>query len=159
MNYIQDTKNEDAKVVYGGERVVGGTFDKGYYIQPTAFEISSDNKIFFEEIFGPVVGITKFNTIEDAIKIANNSHYGLAGAVWSKDENKAIEVAKKLEAGTVWVNEYHLLNPGMPFGGFKQSGIGREMGREGLMSYLEVQHLWISDCNARDKKPWLDAIF
>jgi acyl-CoA reductase-like NAD-dependent aldehyde dehydrogenase len=159
MNYIQNTKNEEAKVVYGGERVVGGAFDKGYYIQPTAFEISSDNKIFFEEIFGPVVGIIKFNTLEDAIKIANNSYYGLAGAVWSKDENKAIQIAKKLEAGTVWVNEYHLLNPGMPFGGFKQSGIGREMGKEGLMSYLEVQHLWISDCNTRDKKPWLDAIF
>ncbi|MFI5392091.1 MAG: aldehyde dehydrogenase family protein, partial [Bacteriovoracales bacterium] len=61
--------------------------------------------------------------------------------------------------GTVWINEYHLLNPGMPFGGYKQSGIGREMGREGILGYLEVKHLWVSDCNLRDKKPWFDHLF
>ena len=91
--------------------------------------------------------------------MANNSKYGLAGAVWSKNADRARDIANKLEAGTVWVNEYHLLNPGMPFGGYKQSGVGREMGTEGLKSYLEVKHLWISDCDARDKKFWFDAIF
>lgn len=159
INYIQTTKNEGAKLLFGGERLTGGAFDKGFYIKPTAFEINSDNTIFHEEIFGPVVGISRFKTDTDAIKMANNSEYGLAGAVWSKDENRAMDIAKKLEAGTVWINEYHLLNPGMPFGGYKQSGIGREMGPEGLKSYLEVKHLWISDCNARDKKFWFDAIF
>ncbi len=106
-----------------------------------------------------VVGITKFKTEEEAVALANNSKYGLAGAVWSKDADKAHKLASQLEAGTVWINEYHLLNPGMPFGGFKESGIGREMGPEGIMSYLEVRHVWESDCNEREKKVWLDAIF
>lgn len=159
INYIQTTKNEGAKLLFGGERLTDGVFDKGYYIKPTAFEITSDNTIFHEEIFGPVVGISKFKSDSDAIKMANNSKYGLAGAVWSKSADRARDIANKLEAGTVWVNEYHLLNPGMPFGGYKQSGVGREMGPEGLKSYLEVKHLWISDCDARDKKFWFDAIF
>lgn len=159
MGYINKTKEEGANLVFGGERVTGGDFDKGYYITPTAFEITPDNTIWHEEIFGPVVGITKFSTTEEAINLANNSVYGLAGAVWSKDHLKAETVARQIEAGTVWINEYHLLNPGMPFGGYKQSGIGREMGPEGFHAYLEVKHIWESDCDARDKKPWFDAIF
>ncbi len=159
MNYIEVSKNEGAKLLFGGARATGGELDKGYYIQPTLFEVSSDNTIFNEEIFGPVLGITPFKTEAEAVKLANNSVYGLAGAVWSKDKDHAIKIAKQLETGTVWINEYHLLNPGMPFGGHKQSGIGREMGEEGLKSYLEVKHLWVSDCDERAKKPWFDAIF
>jgi aldehyde dehydrogenase (NAD+) len=159
MGFIEKTKSEGAKLIAGGNRLTSGEFSKGFFIEPTAFEITPDHTIFHEEIFGPVVGITKFKTIEEAVILANNSKYGLAGAVWSKDHNKAIEVAKKLEAGTIWINEYHLLNPGMPFGGFKESGIGREMGPEGIMSYLEVKHLWESDCDERSKKVWFDAIF
>jgi acyl-CoA reductase-like NAD-dependent aldehyde dehydrogenase len=159
MNYINMTKKEGGKLLAGGERVTEGEMNKGYFIKPTAFEINPDHTIFNEEIFGPVVGITKFKTEDEAIKLANQSHYGLAGAVWSQDEAKAIKIAKSLEAGTVWVNEYHLLNPGMPFGGYKESGLGREMGKEGIMSYLEVKHLWVSDCNERAKKPWYDVLF
>jgi aldehyde dehydrogenase (NAD+) len=159
INYIQISKKEDAKLIFGGKRVTGGAFDKGYYIEPTAFEINPDHTIWHEEIFGPVVGITKFYSVEEGITLANNSKYGLAAAVWSQDETKAVQIAKKIEAGTVWINEYHLLNPGMPFGGYKQSGIGREMGPEGFKAYLEVKHLWVSDCNERVKKPWFDAIF
>ncbi|MFG1492150.1 aldehyde dehydrogenase family protein [Halobacteriovorax sp. ZH4_bin.1] len=159
MNYINKTKEEGATLVYGGERVTENGLDKGYYIQPTAFEITPDNTIWHEEIFGPVVGITKFSTEEEAISLANNSIYGLAGAVWSKNEDRALNIAKEIEAGTVWINEYHLLNPGMPFGGFKQSGLGREMGEEGIKAYLEVKHLWESDCNTREGKMWFDAIF
>lgn len=159
MNYIDITVKEGAKLVMGGERMTGGDFDKAYYIPPTAFEITPDNTIFHEEIFGPVLGITKFKTEAEAIELANNSIFGLAGAVWSKDEKKAKRVAKKMETGTVWINEYHLLNPGMPFGGYKQSGIGREMGREGILGYLEVKHLWESECNSRDKKPWFNHLW
>jgi aldehyde dehydrogenase (NAD+) len=159
MNYIETTKKEGGKLLFGGERIIGGEFDKGYYIKPTLFEVTSDNTIFNEEIFGPVLAITPFNTDEEAIKLANKSIYGLAGAVWSKNAERAKNVAKQLETGTVWINEYHLLNPGMPFGGYKQSGMGREMGEEGIKSYLEVKHLWISDCDERAKKPWFDAIF
>lgn len=159
MNYIETSKKEGAKLLFGGERLSGGEFDKGYYIKPTLFEVTPDHTIFNEEIFGPVLGITTFKTEAEAIKLANKSIYGLAGAVWSKDADKAMSVARKLETGTVWINEYHLLNPGMPFGGFKQSGIGREMGEEGMKSYLEVKHLWISDCDQRAQKPWFDALF
>lgn len=160
MNYITISKNEGAKLLAGGERATGGDLDKGYYIKPTLFEVTPDNTIFNEEIFGPVLAITPFKTEEEAVKLANKSIYGLAGAVWSKDVEHAKKVAKQLETGMVWINEYHLLNPGMPFGGYKQSGIGREMGEEGLRSYLEVKHLWISDTGEeRAKKPWFDAIF
>jgi acyl-CoA reductase-like NAD-dependent aldehyde dehydrogenase len=159
MGYINTSKKEGAKLLFGGERITGGDFDKGYYIQPTLFEVTPDNTIFNEEIFGPVVAITPVKNEQEAITLANKSIYGLAGAVWSKNPERAQKVARKLEAGTVWINEYHLLNPGMPFGGYKQSGIGREMGEEGMKSYLEVKHLWVSDCDERAKKPWFDAIF
>jgi acyl-CoA reductase-like NAD-dependent aldehyde dehydrogenase len=159
MGYIETTKKEGGKLLYGGERLTGGEFDKGYYIKPTLFEVNADNTIFNEEIFGPVLAITPFKSEAEAVKLANKSVYGLAGAVWSKDQEKAKAVARQLETGTVWINEYHLLNPGMPFGGYKQSGLGREMGEEGLKSYLEVKHLWISDCDERAKKPWFDALF
>lgn len=159
MNYISKTKEEGARLLAGGNTITTGEFAKGYFIEPTVFEITSANTIFHEEIFGPVVGVTKFKTQEEAVTLANNSKYGLAGAVWSKDHSKAKAIASQLEAGTVWINEYHLLNPGMPFGGFKESGIGREMGAEGIMGYLEVRHIWESDCNERAKKVWLDAIF
>ena len=159
MGFIEKTKSEDGKLLHGGNRVTEGDFAKGFFIEPTAFEISPKHTIFHEEIFGPVVGITKFRNDDEAVLLANNSKYGLAGAVWSKDHARAHKMASKLEAGTVWINEYHLLNPGMPFGGFKESGIGREMGSEGIMSYLEVRHVWESDCNEREKKVWFDAIF
>lgn len=159
MNYINISKKEGAKLLFGGERAKGPEMDKGFYIQPTLFEVNSDNTIFNEEIFGPVLGITPVKNEAEAIKLANKSIFGLAGAVWSKNPERAKNVAKQLETGTVWINEYHLLNPGMPFGGYKQSGVGREMGEEGLKSYLEVKHLWISDCDERSKKPWFDALF
>ena len=160
INYIDITKKEGAKLLYGGKRLNKEHFSKGYYILPTVFEITPDNTIWHEEIFGPVVGMTKFETIDEAISLANNSLYGLAGAVWSKNIENAKKIALNLQAGTVWINEYHLLNPGMPFGGYKQSGLGREMGEEGILSYLEVKHLWESECSTREgKSPWLDAIF
>ncbi len=159
MNYINISKKEGAKLLFGGERQSGGEFDKGFYIKPTLFEITPDHTIFNEEIFGPVLGMTKVKDENEAIKLANKSVYGLAGAVWSKNPERAKKIARQLETGTVWINEYHLLNPGMPFGGYKQSGLGREMGEEGLKAYLEVKHLWVSDCDERTKKPWFDAIF
>ena len=159
LSFIEKTKAEEGKLLSGGNRLTEGEFAKGFFIEPTAFEITPKHTIFHEEIFGPVVGITKFKTIEEGIALANNSKYGLAGAVWSKDHEKAKKIATQIEAGTVWINEYHLLNPGMPFGGFKESGLGREMGSEGVMSYLEVRHVWESDCDERSQKVWLDAIF
>ncbi|HXH74440.1 MAG TPA: aldehyde dehydrogenase family protein [Bacteriovoracaceae bacterium] len=159
LGYIASAKKDGGKLLFGGDRLTGGEFDKGYYIKPTLFEVTPDNTIFNEEIFGPVLAITPVKNEDEAVKLANKSIYGLAGAVWSKNPERAKNVARKLETGTVWINEYHLLNPGMPFGGYKQSGLGREMGEEGLKAYLEVKHLWVSDCDERAKKPWFDAIF
>lgn len=159
MGHIETSKKEGAKLLAGGSRATEGELAKGYYIQPTLFEVTPDHTIFNEEIFGPVLAMTPVKNEAEAIRLANQSIYGLAGAVWSKDQARAKNVAKQLETGMVWINEYHLLNPGMPFGGYKQSGIGREMGEEGMKSYLEVKHLWVSDCDERAKKPWFDAIF
>ncbi len=159
LAYIETTKKEGGKLLFGGAKVTTGEMAKGHYIQPTLFEVTPDNTIFNEEIFGPVLAITPVKNEAEAIRLANKSIYGLAGAVWSTNPERAKNVAKQLETGTVWINEYHLLNPGMPFGGYKQSGLGREMGEEGLKAYLEVKHLWVSDCDTRDKKPWFDAIF
>jgi aldehyde dehydrogenase (NAD+) len=159
LGFIEKTKQEEGKLLAGGNRKTDGEFAKGFFIEPTAFEITPKHTIFQEEIFGPVVGVTKFKTEAEAVELANNSKYGLAGAVWSKDHARAHKIASQLEAGTVWINEYHLLNPGMPFGGFKESGLGREMGSEGIMSYLEVRHVWESDCDERAQKMWFDAIF
>ena len=159
MSFIETAKKEGAVLLSGGERRDEGELAKGYYISPTLFEVSPKHTIFHEEVFGPVAGITRFDSEEKAVSLANNSSYGLAGAVWTQDADKAQRVAKKMEAGTIWVNEYHLLNPGMPFGGYKYSGLGRELGDEGLLSYLEVKHLWESRCNTRKEKFWFDAIF
>ena len=159
LGYIETTKKEGGKLLFGGKKLTDGDFAKGHYIQPTLFEVTPDNTIFNEEIFGPVLAITPVKNEDEAVRLANKSIYGLAGAVWSKNPERAKRVARQLETGTVWINEYHLLNPGMPFGGYKHSGLGREMGEEGLKAYLEVKHLWVSDCDARDKKPWFDALF
>ena len=159
MGFIEGAKKEGAKLLTGGKRLAGAEFDKGWFITPTIFEANPDHTIYREEVFGPVGVVKTFKTDEEAIQLANSSIYGLAGAVWSKDPAHAQTVARRLEAGTVWINEYHLLNPGMPFGGYKQSGVGREMGEEGMKAYLEVKHLWVSDCDERAKKPWFDAIF
>lgn len=159
MGFIDGAKKEGAKLLTGGKRLTDNGMDKGWFIAPTIFEATPDHTIYREEVFGPVGVVKTFKTDEEAIQLANSSIYGLAGAVWSKDPAHAQTVARQLEAGTVWINEYHLLNPGMPFGGYKQSGIGREMGEEGMKAYLEVKHLWVSDCDERVKKPWFDAIF
>jgi aldehyde dehydrogenase (NAD+) len=111
-----------------------------------------------EEIFGPVLAVLRFKTEEEAVRLANESRYGLAGAVWSKDEEKALRVAKKLRAGTIWINEYHLINEKAPFGGYKQSGLGRELGEDALDAYTEIKHIHIDEIRERGKKFWYDSV-
>ena len=111
-----------------------------------------------EEIFGPVLSVIKYNTVEEAVSQANDSQYGLGGGVWSKDKEKAMSVAKKLRAGTVWINEWHLISEKAPFGGYKQSGVGREFGVEGLHEYMETKHLHIDEVGERSKKFWYDVV-
>ena len=136
MGYIEAGKREGAKLAHGGKRVG----DRGYFIEPTVFvDVQDDMKIAREEIFGPVMSIIKFDSMDDVVRRANSTMYGLAAAVWTRDIGKAHAIANKVRAGTVWVNCYDVFDPGAPFGGFKQSGIGREMGEYGLTQYTELK--------------------
>jgi len=134
MGYIKEGKEEGATVEVGGER----HGDKGYFIQPTIFSnVKPDMKIMREEIFGPVASVAKFSTEEEVLKLGNDSNYGLAAAVHTKDLNTAIRVSNALRAGTVWVNQYNMIHHQIPFGGFKESGIGRELGEAALANYTQ----------------------
>ena len=140
MGYIKTGKEEGATVALGGER----HGDKGYFIQPTIFtDVRNDMKIMQEEIFGPVAAIAKFKTEEEAIKLGNDSNYGLAAAVHTSNLNTAVRVSNALRAGTVWVNCYNLISHQMPFGGYKESGIGRELGEAALANYTETKSVCI----------------
>jgi aldehyde dehydrogenase (NAD+) len=136
MGYIESGRSEGAKLVCGGDRVG----DRGYFIQPTVFaDVQDDMKIAREEIFGPVMSIIPFRSVDEVVERANRTNYGLAAAVWTRDIQKALAISNSVRAGTVWVNCYNVLDPRAPFGGFKQSGIGRELGEYGLQQYTEVK--------------------
>jgi len=121
--------------------------------------VKNEMKIAQEEIFGPVLCVIKYKDIDDAVRMANETIYGLAGAVWSKDEAKAVGIARRIKAGTVWVNEHHMLSPLTPFGGYKQSGIGREFGSYGLSEYLQVKHVYIDRGGDLSGKFWYQSLF
>ncbi|HBE52604.1 MAG TPA: betaine-aldehyde dehydrogenase, partial [Cyanobacteria bacterium UBA11369] len=140
MSYIESGMREGAQMLCGGSQIG----DKGYFIQPTVFaDVRDDMKIATEEIFGPVMSIIKFKDINEVIERANKTMYGLAAAVWTKDISKAHAIANSVRAGTVWVNCYDVFDAAAPFGGFKQSGIGRELGEYGLQQYTEVKTVTI----------------
>ncbi len=115
-------------------------------------------RIAQEEIFGPVLVVIKYDSVDEAVRMANDSIYGLAAGVWSKDVERAVDVADRLQAGTIWINDYHLINAEAPFGGYKQSGIGRELGIWGLKQYLETKHVHVSMNNDRSSKFWFDVV-
>jgi aldehyde dehydrogenase (NAD+) len=136
MGYIDSGQSEGATLACGGDRVG----DRGYFIRPTVFaNVQDDMQIAREEIFGPVMSVIAFKNVEEVITRANRTHYGLAAGVWTRDIKKAHAIANGVRAGTVWVNCYHVLDTRAPFGGFKQSGIGRELGEYGLQEYTEVK--------------------
>jgi aldehyde dehydrogenase (NAD+) len=136
MSYVESGKRDGAKMLCGGERVG----ERGYFVAPTIFADVKDNmKIAQEEIFGPVMSILKFKDMDDLVERANANMYGLAAAVWTQDVTKALHIANSVRAGTVWVNCYDVFDAAAPFGGFKQSGLGRELGEYGLQQYTEVK--------------------
>jgi aldehyde dehydrogenase (NAD+) len=136
MSYIDAGKREGADLLIGGKRVG----DHGLFIEPTVFaNVQDEMKIAREEIFGPVMSIIKFRNLDEVIERANNTSYGLAAAVWTRDISKAHAIANNVRAGTVWVNCFDVFDAAAPFGGFKQSGIGREMGEYALQQYTEVK--------------------
>jgi acyl-CoA reductase-like NAD-dependent aldehyde dehydrogenase len=144
LNYIEIGQKEGAKLACGGKRIIGGVYDKGWYMEPTILEGTNDMRIAREEIFGPVATFIKFKDEADAIKIANDSDYGLGGGVWTRDLNKALRVARAVHTGTMWVNTYNLVHYGYPFGGFKKSGLGREMNKATLGQFSQKKSIIIN---------------
>ena len=145
LSYIEIGKDEGARVVTGGERAeLGGELSGGFYVQPTIFAGHNKMRIFQEEIFGPVVSVTSFSDYDDAISIANDTLYGLAAGVWSRDGNTAYRAGRDIQAGRVWVNCYHAYPAHAAFGGYKQSGIGRENHKMMLDHYQQTKNLLVS---------------
>ena len=142
LGYIQKGVEEGARLVAGGGRA---DIEPGYFVKPTVFDdVTSDMTIAREEIFGPVLATLTFDGVEEAIELANDSMYGLAAAVWTSDVKKAHYVASRLKAGTVWINTYNLYDPASPFGGYKESGYGRDLGRHALEGYTQVKSVWVN---------------
>jgi len=157
-SYVKGALEEGATCLLGGGRAKVAGLPDGYFHEPTVFTgVRPDSRLFQEEVFGPVLAVTKFDSIEEAVRLANDSAYGLAGAVWTSDRARGIEVARALRTGTVWINDYHLLSPLAPFGGYRQSGNGREHGTYGLKEYTEIKHIHVDQIGPdSDKRFWFD---
>jgi aldehyde dehydrogenase (NAD+) len=144
LGYIEAGKKDGAKLVAGGARVTvdGG---KGFFIEPTIFgDVKNDMTIAREEIFGPVLSVLTFDDIDEVVAQANDNPYGLAAAVWTRDVKKAHSVSRRLKAGTVWINTYGLMDASLPFGGYKSSGFGRELGAHAIEHYTELKTVWLN---------------
>ena len=145
LSYIDIGRQEGAKILTGGERVdLGGELSGGNYVQPTIFEGDNSMRVFQEEIFGPVLALTRFSDYEDAMKIANDTLYGLGAGVWSRDANTAYRAGRDIQAGRVWVNNYHAYPAHAAFGGYKQTGIGRENHKMMLDHYQQTKNMLVS---------------
>lgn len=143
--YIQLGIQEGATLAIGGKRPTAPGLQKGYFIEPTIFTYCHTKmRIVQEESFGPVITVETFETEEEAVQLANDSLYGLAGAVWTSDMNRAERIVKKLRMGTVWINDFHPYFPQAPWGGYKQSGIGRELSHVGIEEYTEIKHIYLN---------------
>jgi len=143
LNYVKKGVDEGAKVVAGGKAAKHN--GKGYFVEATVFDgVQPEMTIAREEIFGPVLAVLSFDDFEAGVKLANNTIYGLAAGIWTKDIQKAHRAAKAIRAGTVWINSYNFYDSGAPFGGFKASGFGRDLGREALDGYLETKTVWVA---------------
>ncbi len=142
-SHVARAIEEGARLVAGGGRPAEPELQAGFYLRPTVFaDVRRDMRIVRDEVFGPVLTIERFSTEEEAIEMANDTTYGLAGAVWTADASRAQRVANRLRHGTVWINDYNTYLPQAEWGGFKRSGIGRELGPTGLDEYREAKHIW-----------------
>lgn len=145
LNYIEDGRQAGAKILCGGNKINEGELEKGNFVECTLFEdVSPDMRIFQEEIFGPVATITKCSTMKEMVSLANNSSYGLAASIWTTDLKSAHQIAMQLEVGTVWFNLHNFVLPMAPYGGYKESGIGRELGKEGVFSLTKTKNVMVS---------------
>ena len=155
QRYVKLGLDQGAKLVSGGEVLAAGDLAGGCFHQPTVFaDVTNDMTIAQEEIFGPVLSVIPYDGDAEAVAIANDSIYGLACSVWSRDIPRAQSVSHRLRTGTVWINDHHLLNANAPFGGYKQSGVGREFGSYGFEPYLEVKHMHVDQSPTLGQKYW-----
>ena len=158
LSAINLASDEGATVLCGGGRA-SGVGDRGHFIQPTVLGgVTPRMRVASEEVFGPVLAVQRWSDPGDVIRRANDSIYGLAGGIWSRDTRGAIEMAKQLRTGTVWINDWHLLNPLAPFGGYKQSGTGRELGGYGLREYTQVKHIHVDQNVPREDRYFYDVV-
>ena len=145
LEYIEIARSEGATAVLGGDKGTAPECGKGWFVQPTIFTgVRNDMRIAQEEVFGPVLSVIRFKDEEDALRIANDVRFGLAAAVWTNDIGRAIRMSEKLQAGTVWVNTYRAVSFMAPFGGYKDSGLGRENGIDAIREYLQTKCVWIN---------------
>jgi len=155
LNYIETGQTEGATLAYGGGVPDGPQFERGFWIEPTIFtDVRNDMTIAREEIFGPVLSVLRFEDTDEAIRIANDTEYGLSAGVWSTDNQRALDVAAQLEAGTVWINDWHMVNAAYPFGGYKQSGLGRELGPHSLDEYTEEKFIHLDLSGRLDRRAY-----
>ena len=144
LSYIEIAKKEGAKLVCGGE-APKGDLAKGYFVQPTIFTgVKNEMRIAQEEVFGPVLAVIPFKNETDVAEQANKVMFGLSGAVWTKDVKKAHRLAAKIKAGTIWVNCFNVFDPAIPFGGYKMSGYGRELGKHSIELYTQIKSVWMN---------------
>lgn len=144
LSYIDIAKKEGASVACGGD-APAGDLAKGYFVKPTIFTgVNNDMRIAQEEVFGPVLAVIPFNSVEEVAEQANKITYGLSGAVWTSDVKKAHKLASQIKAGTVWVNCVNMLDPAIPFGGYKMSGYGRELGKHSIDLYTNIKSVWVN---------------
>lgn len=154
ISYINSAREQGARIVCGGGRVEVVGCEGGYFVAPTIIaDATNDMEHVRDEIFGPVISLIKYKTLEEATAIANDTNYGLSAGVWSKDVVQAQEIARELRAGSVWINDWHMLRSDAPFGGFKQSGYGREMGHYSLSAYTELKAVSTAFERVPAKKP------
>ena len=145
LSYVDIGNKEGAKLLTGGSKAnLTGDLKEGYFMTPTVFEGNNSMRVFREEIFGPVVSVTKFKDFDDAIRIANDSTYGLTAGVWTRDLNTSYNAVRAIKAGRVWVNAYHLYPTHAAFGGYKQSGIGRENHHMMLSHFQQTKNMLVS---------------
>jgi len=149
---VEKAKEQGANLVYGGKIPEKPELQTGFFFEPAVFiDVSPQAAIFREEVFGPVVCINKFSHIDEAVKLANASDFGLASCIWSKDNTKAENLAKRINAGTIWINTYGMFFNEIPYGGFKQSGFGKELGREGFLEYTRLKNVIVDE--TKESKP------
>jgi acyl-CoA reductase-like NAD-dependent aldehyde dehydrogenase len=152
LRFIGQAVAEGATVALGGGAPAGEEFQRGFWVAPTILtNVTNDMEIAREEVFGPVLAVLRYEGLDEAIAIANDSAYGLTAGVWAGDYERALEVSARLDAGTVWINNWHMIDPALPFGGCKHSGVGRELGPDALQEYTEPKHVHLDLTQSKNR--------